>query len=270
VVRDALGAGQLAGLRNASARLLDLILEDDPDGSFGGGAGKLPHRYSFGDASATKANFHLPEFCALIDLPATTPVLQAVFGSNDYQVAGAGGDVALAGAIEYQALHMDAIWGPHQGHVQDLPVPPVVTVNFVLQDLTALNGPMRKVPGSHRWREPPPGLREEPLWMKVSTLCPVPAGSAIIRDNRCWHGGTPNLSEEPRALPNVEFFAPGGLPSLGWLDHATMPFERWRELSPLARHLARGVAAPPGVEIPGAGQHSPAAVMEIMPFMAER
>lgn len=39
--------------------------------------------------------------------------------------------------------------------------------------------------------------------MQFSTLCPLPAGAAIFRDNRCWHGGTPNLSERFRALPNA-------------------------------------------------------------------
>jgi len=269
VVEDALSPPHLAALRNATAHILGQILEADPEGSFGGGAGKLPHRYSLGDASPSRSNFHVPEYCALVDLPTTTPVLQAIFGSSKYQAAGAGGDVALAGAIEYQALHMDAIWGPHEGRVQDLPVPPVVTVNFVLEDVTALNGPMRKVPGSHRWYETPRPLSEEPPWMKVSTLCPLRAGSAIFRDNRCWHGGTPNLADRARVLPNVEYFAPDGPPSLGWMDRPTMPFQNWRVLSPLARYLARGVFAPPGVEIPGVGQYFPGAVMDLMPFMAQ-
>jgi hypothetical protein len=25
--------------------------------------------------------------------------------------------------------------------------------------------------------------------MRWSTLCPLPAGSAVLRDARCWHGG---------------------------------------------------------------------------------
>ena len=44
--------------------------------------------------------------------------------------------------------------------------------------------------------------------MKLSTVCPAPAGSVVIRDIRAWHGGTPNLSNEVRALPNAEFYAP--------------------------------------------------------------
>ena len=30
----------------------------------------------------------------------------------------------------------------------------------------------------------------------------------MIRDVRAWHGGTPNLTEAPRAIPNLEFYAP--------------------------------------------------------------
>ena len=51
------------------------------------------------DASATKSNFHLEAYSALVDLPSTTPLLQKIFGSNDYFAAGCGGDVVLAGAI---------------------------------------------------------------------------------------------------------------------------------------------------------------------------
>ena len=30
----------------------------------------------------------------------------------------------------------------------------------------------------------------------------------MIRDVRAWHGGTPNLSDHVRAIPNSEFYAP--------------------------------------------------------------
>jgi len=52
-----------------------------------------------------------------------------------------------------------------------------------------------------------PLLDDEPLWMKRSTLCPVPAGSVILRDPRAWHGGTPNLSDQIRLMPNIEYYS---------------------------------------------------------------
>ena len=36
--------------------------------------------------------------------------------------------------------------------------------------------------------------------MKHSILCPLPAGSAIVRDLRLWHGGTPSGSSSTRLL----------------------------------------------------------------------
>ena len=44
--------------------------------------------------------------------------------------------------------------------------------------------------------------------MRYSTVCPVPAGAAIIRDARCWHGGTPCVGRRARAIPNVECKTP--------------------------------------------------------------
>eukprot|EP00438_Fugacium_kawagutii_P013227 Skav201213 [mRNA] locus=scaffold651:197333:198076:+ [translate_table: standard] len=246
---------------------MEKIFEEDPEGSYGGGAGKLPHRYSLGDASATKSNFHLDAYSHLVDLPSTTPLLQKIFGSNDYFAAGCGGDVVLAGALEYQSLHPDAIWGILEGHVADQQLPPAVTINFVLDNLTAINGPMRLVPGSHRLKQHPPNLLQEPDWMYFNTLCPIPAGAAIFRDNRCWHGGTPNLSDQMRLLPNMEYFPPTANPSLGWLDRYTMPWETWMGLSAFGRHISRAVVAPPGEEIPGLGNYSPAAILNIMPFL---
>ena len=92
-------------------------------------------------------------------------------------------------------------------------------------------------------------------------------GAAIFRDNRCWHGGTPNLSDKMRALPNMEYFPPTAMPSLGWLDRYTMPFETWLQLSPFGQHISRAVVAGPGEEIPGLGVYSPAAILDIMPFL---
>ena len=92
--------------------------------------------------------------------------------------------------------------------------------------------------------------------MKLSTLCPVPAGTAIFRDNRCWHGGTPNLSSEIRSLPSIEYFAP-------WFRSEgvvrSMPYERWRELSSHGRRISRYVMCGSGEVVVGAGFTHPRA-----------
>ncbi len=257
-VADALAPDQLDALRRAADEVVAMLVEADPDGAVGGGAGGLPHRYSFGGTSASRHLFHRPEWCQLIDLPTTTPILTSIFGSPDYVVYGSGGDLALPGAIEYQGLHSDNVWTELHDPVggvtmRDLPVP-VIHVNFPLVDLTAENGPIRQIPGTHRSRAPIPALADEPEWMRLSTVCPLPAGSAIIRDARCWHGGTPNLSREVRAMPNVEFMAP-------WFRsealHRSMSHERWLTLSPRAQRLSRYIVAAPGEPVIGEGFHHP-------------
>lgn len=260
VVTNALSAEQLANLQGATTRVIDEILDADPEAAAGGGAGGLPHRYSFGSTSASRHRLHDPAWTAAIDLPTTTPILTAIYGSADYIVGGGGGDLALPGAIEYQGLHSDNIWTePHDPidglTMKQLPVS-VVTINFPMVDLTWENGPIRQIPGTQRSREPIPSVGDEPLWMKHSTVCPAPAGSAIFRDNRCWHSGTPNLSNEVRSMPNIEYFAP-------WFRSEiitrSMPYERWVELSDHGKRIARYVTCDPGEPVLGAGFTHPRA-----------
>jgi hypothetical protein len=257
-VRDAIEPEQLARLRAAAAEVVETLVAADPEGAVGGGAGGLPHRYSFGATSATRQMFHRPEWCELLDMPTTTPILTQIFGSPNYLVCGSGGDLALPGAIEYQGLHSDNMWSELHDPVggltmRDLPVP-AIHINFPLVDLTPENGPIRQIPGTHRSRAPIPKLADEPEWMRLSTVCPLPAGSAIFRDVRCWHGGTPNLSREVRAMPNVEYFAP-------WFRSEAvvraMSYERWRTLSPHGQRLCRYVVCERGEAVVGEGFSHP-------------
>ncbi|MGI9613235.1 MAG: phytanoyl-CoA dioxygenase family protein [Acidimicrobiales bacterium] len=257
-VADALDSAQLDRLRHGVDEVAGALLEADPAGAVGGGAGGLPHRYSFGGTSVSRHMFHRPEWSQLIDLATTTPILTSIFGSADYVVYGAGGELTLPGAIEYQGLHSDNVWtelhDPNEGvTMRDLPTP-VVHINFPTIDLSPINGPTRIIRGTHRSNGPIPALIDEPEWMRLSTVCPLPAGSAIIRDARCWHGGTPNLSREVRAIPNVEFMAP-------WFRSEalirSMSFETWSNLSPHAQRLARYVACDRGEVVVGEGINHP-------------
>ena len=57
----------------------------------------------------------------------------------------------------------------------------------------------------------------------------------MIRDVRAWHGGTPNLSDATRSIPNLEFYAPWFrepiVPGISYQDH--------KKLSERARQLTR-------------------------------
>lgn len=257
-VKNALKPDLLARIQAAADTAVLQLMEDDPDCSAGGGAGGLPHRYSFGGGSASRHMLHVSDWCELIDLPTTTPILNKIFGSPDYVVGGAGGDIAMPGAIEYQGLHSDNMWSELPDPVgavtmRDVPVP-VLTINFPMIDLTFENGPIRQIPGTQRSRAPIPNLVNEPEWMKLSTVCPAPAGTAIFRDIRAWHGGTPNLSYDVRAMPNVEYYAPW-FRSEGIMR--CMPYEQWEKLSPHAQRISRFVVCDKGEQVIGAGFMDP-------------
>ena len=76
----------------------------------------------------------------------------------------------------------------------DLPCP-LLSVSYPM-DLTPgstvghtlSNGATRIVPGTQRTNDLDrmPELQDEPRWMKMSTVAPVPAGSCCIRDQRAW------------------------------------------------------------------------------------
>jgi ectoine hydroxylase-related dioxygenase (phytanoyl-CoA dioxygenase family) len=244
VVRDALTSDQLSFLKAGVDEAVREIVNLDPERSGNRGA----FRYSFGGSSITRSMLHKPEWQMLVDLPTITPIVTAIFGSTDYLVRACSGDFCLPGATNYQPLHSDmrdyvdrtstpfSSFHDPRSHLttRDLPCP-YVCVNFLTVDSTPLNGPTRQIPGSQHSRAPIPSLAEEPEWMRLSTVCPAPAGSVQIRDVRAWHGGTPNVSDHVRAIPNLEFYAP-------WFREPMIPGitkAAHQSLSPFAQHLSR-------------------------------
>lgn len=280
VVRDLLNPGQLEQLREGSARILkDILRIPGVDGrKYLSETGRLPHRYSYGTASSSRHMLHEQAWASMIDLATTTPILEKMFGGPDYHVVGAGGDLCLPGAMEYQYLHYDspeqhampeariaqaermgitlrrdektgALNLRSQRKVIEL-VPPMITINFVMSELTWENGPIRQIPGTQGLAQRPPASIDEPDWMRHSTLVGALPGAGVFRDNRAWHGATPNLSREVRALPNVEYGAPW---TKGGDFIKSMPHEIWETLSPHAQKLCEGITEAPGVWPAGAG-----------------
>ena len=160
-------------------------------------------RYSFG------SQIHHPEWAMLVELPTILPIVEAIFASDQFTCSGGGGDYSLPGA-KIQPLHRDmsdVIGDPEQRvTIMDLPTPFVV-VNFPMIDFSAENGATRFIRGTHRSRHPIPSLADEPAYMQHSIAC-APARSALIRDVRCWHGGTPNTSADVRIMTSVGYYAP--------------------------------------------------------------
>lgn len=260
VVRDVLNTEQLEFIRAGCDEVIRQILEKDARRYGNRGS----HRYSFGGSSISGHLMHRPEWAMLIDLSTVTPILKSIFGSSNYIARGGGGDFCLPGALEYQGLHTDMsdrrdLTHPKTGkqhtfgsffdprgklNYRDLPCP-YVCCNFLMVDFTATNGPTRQIPGTQHSQQPIPTLEEEPEWMKLSTVCPAPAGSVLIRDIRAWHGGTPNVSDEVRSIPNAEFYAP-------WFHEPmpkSMPRSVYDSLSEHGKHICRFIVADSSDEV---------------------
>jgi len=254
VIENALTPDQTAFLQAGVMETAEQILALDEH--LAGNRGS--HRYSFGGSSLTRSMLHRPEWQMLVDLPTVTPIVTALFESDDYVLRAASGDFCLPGASEYQPLHSDmrdfnpakpspfSSFADPRGFLttRDLPCP-YLCVNFMPIDMTTLNGPTRQIPGSQHSRERPPTLEQEPEWMRLSTVCPAPAGSIQIRDVRAWHGGTPNLSDHLRAIPNIELYAPWFrepmVPGISFTDH--------KKLSPHGQKITAGCVADSSVEL---------------------
>ena len=190
-------------------------------------------RYSFG------TQLHHPEWVQLVDLPTVLPTLDAIWGGSGYMCMGAGGDYSVPGA-KIQQLHSDMgdFFADPLGQVTCWDVPaPFIVVNFLLTEFKEINGAIRFVPGTHRTRLRPPPIDEEPEHWRRSILC-APAGTAVVRDVRCWHGGTANNSDEQRVMTSAGYYAP-------WFRRpepgTPLPRARYEKMSPRGKELCKYV-----------------------------
>ncbi len=188
-------------------------------------------RQSFGN------QLHNWEWCILIDLPTILPILNMIWNNDDYTCRLGGGDFSLPGA-KIQHLHADFnkdYFNDPWGKVTDRDTPPAfINVNYTMVDFTVENGAIRFIPGTQRSHAPIPSLEEEPEWMRTNHLC-APANTAIIRDVRCWHGGTANNSKHKRPMTSVGYFAPWFRP----YDEKILPRKHYERLSPRGQQLCR-------------------------------
>lgn len=254
VVGDILNQEQIDILAAGCDEVVQEVIALDKDDT--GNRGR--RRYSFGGSSMTRSQLHRPAWQMLLSIKAVTDLLDVLFGSPDYILRAASGDFCLPGATAYQPLHSDV--GEWRGqeespfssyhdprgqiNIRDLPCP-YICVNFLPQDVTRLNGPTRQIPGTQNSHAKIPWGDDEPEWMRLSTVCPVPAGSIMIRDTRAWHGGTPNVTDQSRSIPNLEFYAP-------WFREPIVPgisYQDYKKLPKRAQELARFCVADSSEEL---------------------
>jgi ectoine hydroxylase-related dioxygenase (phytanoyl-CoA dioxygenase family) len=70
---------------------------------------------------------------------------------------------------------------------------------WMLDDFTLDNGALRIVPGSHRWRKlPQDELPDLKATCPGERLVTGTAGTVVVMNAHCWHGGTANRTDAPR------------------------------------------------------------------------
>ena len=94
-----------------------------------------------------------------------------------------------------QALHRDAM-----GSTDGLGFR-VCQSLWILDDFTPINGATRIVPGTHRSNDDPREVMEDPKAPHPDEdLVLAPAGTVVIFNGHCWHGGTQNRSQGQRRV----------------------------------------------------------------------
>ena len=188
IIVDALSSQQLEQMRQATQRAIQTIVADERTaGGRNGNRGGF--RFSFGSAfmmglieAPASLGWHV-----LVDPPAVSTALCAIFESDNYRCTGLAGDFCMPGCNQYQQMHDDM-----GGAARELDRCPFVVVNYPMVDFTKMNGPMRIIPGTMQTgangEQKYVNLDEEPVDMLRSTLVGCPAGAAILRDPRTWHG----------------------------------------------------------------------------------
>lgn len=175
-------------------------------------------RYEMMDAFDTWHVTHLPGYLEALEEFTQKGGLRILRAIGDYQFVGGHAHLALAKLAIAQPLHSDFI-GPVQQELQPLwNAPehvPFLDLLLTLHPLTSENAALRVIPGhpsiqTTYWQaemNPSPKMHHEPDIFWNAGLYPLPAGCAILRDLRIWHGGTPNTSCEDRYTAVLRFYS---------------------------------------------------------------
>ena len=124
-------------------------------------------------------------FVALVDHPVVLDAVESLLGPD-----------VILGSLNARILRPG---DPEQPFHSDIPgqfrkpgAPIMVQAVWMLDEFTVDNGATRIVPGSHRAEsvEPPPGVAVS-HWLAPTG----PAGSVLLFNGQCWHGGGANHSD---------------------------------------------------------------------------
>ncbi len=131
----------------------------------------------------------------------------------------------------HQALHAD--WGPRAAPDQPCQV---ANALWLLDDLVADNGATRVVPGSHRLTGAPADHLADPgAPHPAEVLLRAPAGTIVVLNAHCWHGGTVNHSGARRRMLHAYYTVRGNPQQLDQGEFLRL--RTWQRLSAAHRRL---------------------------------
>jgi ectoine hydroxylase-related dioxygenase (phytanoyl-CoA dioxygenase family) len=181
-------------------------------------------------------------FLPLIDHPRVLAVIEAALG-HDLVLGSMNARVVRPGDPA-QGLHSDI----PLVHRRVLGAPVMLQATWMIDGFTADNGATCIVPGSHRSPESvPPKDRAIP-----HILAPTaPAGSVLIFNGQCWHGGGANRSSARRRAI-FGHYRVGAWMRFQSDPTAHFPQQRWDAMSARQRELLRMEIA---IDQPNAADH---------------
>lgn len=170
-----------------------------------------------------------PQFMALVDNLQVLAVIERALG-DDLVLGSMNSRIVRPGDPD-QGLHSDI----PAVHRRTTGAPVMLQAVWMIDGFTTQNGATRIVPGSHRHLEayPPEGMTL-PLVVQPEG----PAGSVMIFNGQCWHGGGANRSQRRRRAIFGHYRVGA------WMRFQTDPGlylgeDHWAQMSPRQRELMR-------------------------------
>jgi ectoine hydroxylase-related dioxygenase (phytanoyl-CoA dioxygenase family) len=230
---EVLPRAQVENLFNKFVEILEPFMEKhqlNPDHGFNNDTNHvgfdLPFKLPFNDE-------------IIIAHPFVTDVVDQILG-DDCMVTYFHSNTSVQGGKKPQSVHSDmgALYGDRC--TVNLPITKLI-VNFPLVDVNENNGPMEIWPGGthlhpDNWYGPNAHNKSKLAEHMHAVKVLMPAGSILIRDDRMWHRGTPNRSNQCRPNMALIYTSAMNAPRKGSIQ---IPQETYDQLSETAKRLFR-------------------------------